>query len=57
MANHMALVRQTDVTKILKAFQNLGLEVPVLVFEPQRITAKPANAVEEAGAQDWIKYQ
>jgi hypothetical protein len=43
MANRPASFTQSDLTKVLKAFQAAGYPAPVITIEPQKITAAPAS--------------
>lgn len=44
---------QSDLTKVLKAFRDAGFPPPVLIIEPQRITAKPNDGAGSADLTGW----
>jgi hypothetical protein len=41
--NRRAAFKQSDVTKVFKAYRDAGLPTPQLVIEPQRITVSPVT--------------
>lgn len=53
MANRPAPFTQAEVTRILKAYRDAGQPAPVIVFEPQRITVKPAGQSRESDPNPW----
>ncbi len=53
MANRPAPFTQAEVTRILKAYRDAGHPAPVIVFEPQRITVRPAGQSSESDPNPW----
>ena len=53
MANRRAPFTQADVTRILKAYKEAGHPAPIIVIEPQRITAKPTGQSGESDPNPW----
>jgi hypothetical protein len=50
MANRRAAFTQSDLTKVLKAFQSAGQPMPQIVIEPERLTVSPINDAPESSA-------
>lgn len=57
MANRRAAFTQSDLTKVLKAFQTAGYPPPVIVIEHDRITAKPGDLQESGMQTGWEDCQ
>ena len=53
MANRAASFKQSDVEKVLKAYRGAGFGAPIIIIEPQRITAKPAVTTDESTPDEW----
>ena len=54
MANRRAAFVQSDLTKVLKAYRDVGLPPPQIVIEPQRITVSPmTDATSAADPNPW----
>ena len=54
MAPRPATFRQSDLTKVLKAFQSAGQPMPQIVIEPERLTVSPINdAPENSATNPW----
>lgn len=53
MANRRSLFRQSDVEKVLKAYRGAGFGAPVIIIEPERITAKPIEATDQLAPNEW----
>jgi hypothetical protein len=49
MANRRANFQQSDVTKVLKAFRDVGQPMPKIIIEPMRMTVMPMNDESEDG--------
>lgn len=50
MANRQAAFFQSDITKVLKAYKDVGLPTPQIVIEPDRITVSPVTESSEKSA-------
>ncbi|REG53166.1 hypothetical protein ATH84_100763 [Paracoccus versutus] len=53
MANRRSAFRQSDVEKVLKAYRSAGFSAPVIIIEPERITAKPVEAAADTAPNEW----
>lgn len=53
MTNRAASFRQSDLEKVLKAYRGAGFGAPIIIIEPKRITAKPAELKDESTPNEW----
>lgn len=53
MTARRAPFTQSDLTKVLKAYRDAGFPPPVLIIEPQRITAKPNDGTVASDLTGW----
>ncbi len=53
MSRSKSIFKQSDVTKILKSFRDVGLPTPTIVVEPQRLTITPTELAIEEEANQW----